>query len=69
MNAVPTPAKSGLRSYYATVLVVAVVSIALGLATATATSQYVLVFCAQILIAALLAAWYPRVKKRHIGTK
>ncbi|WP_160132911.1 hypothetical protein [Microbacterium sp. SLBN-146] len=44
-------------------------SIALGLATATATSQYVLVFCAQILIAALLAAWYPRVKKRHIGTK
>ena len=52
------------RTYLVTVIVVAVLSIGLGLVVGALTGQYVTVFFLQLLVAALLAAWYVSIKKR-----
>lgn len=52
------------RTYVVTVIVVAILSIGLGLLIGGLTGQYVTVFFMQLLVAALLAAWYVSIKKR-----
>ena len=58
-----------LRTYQVIVLVVAVLGFAIGLLVASLTGQYVAVFLVQLMIAAVLAAWYPRVKKQSAPGK
>ncbi|WP_323985989.1 hypothetical protein [Microbacterium plantarum] len=52
------------RAYYVTVIAVAVLSIGVGIFGGGLTQQYVMVFFMQLLVAALLAAWYVSIKKR-----
>ena len=52
------------RAYFVTVIVVAVLSIGVGLVVGGLTQQYVTVFFMQLLVAALLAAWYVSIKNR-----
>lgn len=52
------------RAYYVTVIVVAVLSIGVGIFVGGLTQQYVMVFFMQLLVAAVLAAWYVSIKKR-----
>lgn len=51
------------------VLVVAVVGFAIGFLIASLTGQYVAVFLVQLMIAAVLSAWYPRVKNQSDSAK
>lgn len=46
-----------------TVILVAILSIAVGFLIANATGQYVGVFAAQVVVAALLAVWWVKSKK------
>lgn len=48
------------------VILVAVLSVAVGFLVANATGQYVGVFAAQVVMAALLAAWWVKPKKDSI---
>lgn len=52
------------RAYFVTVIVVAVLSIGVGIFVGGLTQQYVMVFFMQLLVAALLAAWYASIKNR-----
>jgi putative effector of murein hydrolase LrgA (UPF0299 family) len=58
-----------LRTYYVTVVVVAVLSVVLGLIVASLTEQYAAVFFAQMLVAGLLGAWCTRIRKRSASKK
>lgn len=57
------------RTYFVTVIVLAVLSIGLGLLIGGLTGQYVTVFFLQLLVAGLLASWYASVKKRVVAQK
>ncbi|MCJ1706551.1 hypothetical protein [Microbacterium sp. VKM Ac-2923] len=57
------------RTHVVTVTVVAILSIGLGLFIGGLTGQYVTVFFVQLLVAALLAAWYVSIKKRVAAQK
>lgn len=52
------------RAYFVTVIVVAVLSIGVGIVVGSLTQQYVMVFFVQLLVVALLAAWYVSIKNR-----
>lgn len=57
------------RTYFVTVIVVAILSVALGLLIGGLTGQYVTVFFMQLLVAGLLAALYVSIKKRVASQK